>query len=142
MMDLQFVSAEESDIPVIFAQAKNLIDTYEDVEAIDYDKVLGWVERKIAACISEYRCVIADGERCAWYRLCDDGELDDLYVLPAFQCRGIGTQIMEKCICQSEKPLWLYVFSRNIRAISFYERFGFSLRETVGKTRLIMERNG
>lgn len=142
MIELQFVSAEESDIPVIFAQAKNLIDTYEDVEAIDYDKVLGWVERKIAACIAEYRCVIADGERCAWYRLCDDGELDDLYVLPAFQCRGIGTQIMEKCIRQSEKPLWLYVFSRNIRAISFYERFGFSLRETVGKTRLIIEQNG
>ena len=29
MMDLHFVSAEESDIPVIFAQTKNLIDTYE-----------------------------------------------------------------------------------------------------------------
>lgn len=142
MMNLQFVSAEESDIPVIFAQAKNLIDTYEDVETIDYDKVLAWVTRKITARISEYHCVIADGERCAWYRLCDDGELDDFYVLSAYQNRGIGTQIIQKCIRQSEKPLWLYVFSRNIRAISFYERFGFSLRETVGKTRLIMERNG
>ena len=142
MMDIQFVSAEERDIPVILAQAKNLIDTYEDVESIDYDKVLAWVARKTAEHISEYRCVIADGERCAWYRLCDDGELDDLYVLPAFQCRGIGTEVMRRCIRQSEKPLWLYVFSRNIRAISFYERFGFYLRETVGKTRLIMERNG
>ena len=140
-MKLQFVCAEASDIPLIYAQAKDLVDRYEDVESIDYDKVMGWVARKIENCICQYTCVIADGVRCAWYRLCEDGELDDLYVLPAFQCRGIGTQIMEKCICESEKSLWLYVFSRNIRAISFYQRFGFAQRQTVGETRLIMSRN-
>lgn len=142
MIDLQFAPAQQSDIPVIFAQAKALIDTYEDVEDIDYDKVLAWVRRKIADHIRQYCCVIVDGTRCAWYRLCEDGELDDLYVLPDFQCRGIGSAILEKCIRQSQKTMYLYVFSRNTRAISLYERFGFSLRETVGKTRLILVRNG
>lgn len=142
MMELQFVPAEENDIPVIFAQAKDLIDTYEDVASIDYDRVLAWVARKIKSLLPEYRCVIAGGTRCAWYRLCDDGELDDLYVLPQFQSRGIGSEIMKECIRQSPRPLYLYVFSRNIRAISFYQRFGFSLRERVGKTRLVLERNG
>lgn len=135
-MDLQYVSAEESDIPVIFAQAKNLIDTYEDVEAIDYDKVLGWVERKIAACISEYRCVIADGERCAWYRLCDDGELDDLYVLPAFQCRGIGTQIMEKCICQSENLCGYMYFPAISGQFPFMSGLAFPFGKRWGKPAL------
>lgn len=141
-MKLTFVNASESDIPVIFDQAKNLIDTYEDVDAIDYDKVLAWVRRKIEVKISEYRCVLADGETCAFWRMCEDGELDDLYVLPGFRNRGIGSEIMKKCIEDSPKPLWLYAFSRNTRAISFYERHGFSVRQVVAPTRLIMERKG
>lgn len=141
-MNLQFIPAEKADIPVIFAQAKELIDTYEDISSIDYDKVIKWVNNKISREISTYRCVLCDGQKAAFYRLCQDGELDDLYVLPSFRNRGIGSAILDKCIEESKNPIYLYVFSRNIRAISFYNRFGFSVRETVGKTRLIMERKG
>ena len=141
-MILRFISADRSDIPVIFAQAKALIDTYEDSTAIDYEKVLSWVKRKITENISQYCCVISGGVKCAYFRLCKDGELDDLYVLPDFRGRGIGSEILRKCIADSKNPMHLYVFSGNIRAISFYERFGFSVRQTVGKTRLIMERKG
>ena len=141
-MKLEFLPALESDIPVIYGQAKLLIDTYEDVDSIDYEKVLSWIKGKIEKDISSYCCVVREGERSAYYRLCADGELDDLYVLPGFQNRGIGTKILEKCIAESTNPLYLYVFTRNIRAISFYERFGFRIREKIGKTRMIMERKG
>ena len=141
-MNLQFLRADESDISVIFAQVKTLIDTYEDVSSIDYDHVMNWVSRKITKCITEYRCVLLDGRKCAYYRLCDDGELDDLYVLPEYRSRGIGTEILQKCIADTQAPIYLYVFSRNLRAIAFYERFGFSVRESVCNTRLIMVRNG
>ena len=141
-MNLQYAIASGADIPVIFQQAKNLIDTYEDLSSIDYEKVLAWVRRKIETCISEYCRVAVNGKVCAYYRLCQDGELDDLYVLPGFQSRGIGSAILEKCMLESENPLYLYVFSRNVRAISFYERFGFSVCEHVGSTRLIMTRKG
>lgn len=136
-----FVKAEEADIPVIFAQAKELIDAYEEITAIDYEKVLAWMQRKISQHISEYCCVLINGKKCAYYRLCADGELDDLYVLPPHRSKGIGAMILNKCIEQSE-DIYLYVFQRNTRAIAFYERFGFTVRETVGKTRLIMERKG
>ena len=141
-MTVRFEHAGVSDIPVIFAQAKELIDTYEDVSSIDYDKVLAWVKRKITEHISEYRCAVVDDKKCAFWRLCADGELDDLYVLPAFRGMGIGTQIMEKCMEESEKTIYLYVFSRNIRAISFYERFGISACRAVSPTRIIMGRCG
>ena len=141
-MNLQFLPAEKEDIPVIYAQAKNLIDNYEDVASIDYDKVLAWVNRKISSCIAEYCKVCLDGEVCGYYRLCQDGELDDLYILPLFQNRGIGSEILKKCINDSLNPIYLYVFSRNIRAISFYERFGFAVKERVGNTRLILWRKG
>jgi len=141
-MKLQFISASESDIPVIYTQAKDLIDTYEDIASIDYDKVLAWVNRKITQCITAYSCVLINGEKCAYYRLCEDGELDDLYVLPGFQNKGIGSEILKKCMDESAKPLYLYVFQRNSRAISFYEKFGFTVCRSVGKTRFIMSRNG
>ena len=141
-MNLQYLTAEPSDIPIIFDQAKMLIDRYEDLASIDYDQVLSWVRRKITQNITQYHCVLCNDRKCAYYRLCEDGELDDLYVLPEFQNRGIGTKILERCIARSPKPLYLYVFSRNQRAIALYERFGFSTAERVGQTRLILRRNG
>ena len=141
-MNLQYQVADESDCSVIFEQAKNLIDTFEDPDTIDYEKVLAWVKRKITQNISQYRCVLKNAEKCAYFRLCEDGQLDDLYVLPGFQNKGIGSDILKYCIEISPKPIYLYVFSSNFGAIRFYERFGFTIREAVGKTRLIMHRNG
>lgn len=141
-MNLQFAPATYLDVPVIYKQAKNLIDMYEDTAAIEYDKVMAWVRRKVESNIHQYTCVRIGNLPCAYYRLCEDGELDDLYVLPGFQNQGIGSRILNKIIEESADKLYLYVFSRNIRAISFYERFGFTVREAVGKTRLILHRNG
>ena len=127
---------------MIYGQAKSLIDTYEDIASIDYDKVLAWVKKKIKTEIHSYTRVLRDGEICAYYRLYPDGELDDLYVLDGFREQRIGSQILNKCINESPNALWLYVFSRNTRAIAFYERFGLAVREQIGTTRLIMVRNG
>lgn len=141
-MSFRYAAATPEDIPAIYTQAKCLIDMYEDLTTLDYEKVLAWVHRKISSNISQYCCVTVSGEKCAYFRLCEDGELDDLYVLPAFRGRGIGSEILRKCIAESRNPVYLYVFSRNTRAISLYERFDFSIREAVGDTRLIMVRNG
>lgn len=142
MMDIRFENANTADIPVILEQAKALVYAYEDLSSIDYDKVVRWMEQKIKQNISDYQCAVVDGKRCAYWHLCEDGEVDDVYVLPAYQSCGIGSAILKKCIEESNESLWLYVFSHNKGAISFYERFGFSVRETVGRTRLIMERKG
>ena len=141
-MNLQFIEATCEDVEAIFSQAKELIDTYEDISAIDYEKVIAWVRRKIEKHIREYVCVLLDCKKCACYRLCEDGELDDLYVFPSWRNRGIGSVILRKCAEESKENLYLYVFSNNDRAISFYKRYGFSIRETVCKTRLILERKG
>ncbi len=135
---LSFGATETADISVVFAQAKALVDAYEDISAIDYDKVLSWMERKITAHIASYTCVWWDGEKCAYYRLSENGELDDLYVLQPYRGQGIGSAILKKCIDESKVPLWLYVFKANTGAIRLYCRFGFEVREEVGRTRQIM----
>lgn len=139
-MKLEYRPGTPDDILAIFAQAQALVEHYEDLTTIDYDKVLAWMERKITKQIGNYTRVCLDGKICAYYCLAPDGELDDFYVLPQFRGRGIGSAILENCIRESQAPLWLYVFTKNKGAIALYQRFGFQITEAVGTTRAIMRR--
>lgn len=54
--------------------------------------------------------------------------IDQLYVLPDFQARGIGADLLQ--IAQSSfARLHLWTFQRNVRARRFYETRGFVLVE-------------
>ena len=142
-MVLTYAPAEKADAAVIFSFCKALIDDYEDTAAIEYEKVLNWVRRKIEDNIRQYTCVYADGEKTGFFRLSDaDGmaELDDLYILPEFRNRGIGTAIIQKCCAETGLPLMLYVFTKNTGAMALYRRLGFRIRKYVGSTRCIMVR--
>jgi ribosomal protein S18 acetylase RimI-like enzyme len=56
------------------------------------------------------------------------GWVNQLYVAPAFQGRGVGTELL--AIAQRRNPrLELWVFEVNQPAIEFYERRGFRILE-------------
>lgn len=142
-MNLTYAPATQTDAPVIFTMSKALIDDYEIPETIDYDKVLGWVRRKIDTHITEYRCVYLDGQKAGYYRCCPgEGmmELDDLYILPEFRSRGIGTAIIQKCCAETDLPVMLYVFTRNTGAFALYRRLGFRVTREIGESRRVMVR--
>lgn len=144
-MKLEYRAAEKADAEQIFQMSRENIDQYEDLNAIDYEKVLAWVRRKIANCIGEYVCILCGGEKAGYYRVHSENgktELDDLYLFPAFQNCGIGTAVITKCLAETRKPVFLYVFTRNVRAMALYRRLGFQVTEQVGKTRCILERSG
>lgn len=67
----------------------------------------------------------------AGYVSLDGAELNDLYVRPGFQGRGIGTLLLEKAKGLSPGELSLWAFQRNAGARRFYERHGF---ETIALT--------
>ena len=142
-MQLRFLPASEADIPLIYAQCVALVEAYEDMERIDRESVFAWLRRKIQSNIREYTCVWVQGQKAAFYHLSpgeDTWELDDLYVLEPFRNRGIGSAILKKCCEEASKPLFLYVFTGNRRAMELYRRHGFTVTETVGDTRCIMTR--
>lgn len=66
-----------------------------------------------------------DGE-VVGYASIDGAELNDLYVRPGFQGRGIGTALMAKVRELSPGELSLWTFQRNTAARRFYERHGFA----------------
>ena len=112
--------------------------------------------RDIAACVSDSPFiegyVFAEGQTLMGYAMvaatfnCEYGLpcrwIEDLYILPRFRSQGIGTEVIRRCIESSRGAgIFLYVFRENKRAVSLYERLGFTVRETAGTTRLIMHRD-
>ena len=63
------------------------------------------------------------------------GWIDQLYVLPGFLRKGIGTELLSHALRILPRPIHLWTFQQNYRAISFYERYGFrAIRYTDGET--------
>lgn len=142
-MELFYVTATHQDAERIFQLNRNLIDRYEDVQNIPYEEVLNWVRRKIDNNIHSYTRIYADGIHVGFYRFVSNGEnmeLDDLYIFPEYQGRGIGSRVVEKCCRETNLPVMLYVFACNTGAWKLYQRLGFKIREMVHDSRYIMVR--
>ncbi|MBQ7699097.1 MAG: GNAT family N-acetyltransferase [Clostridia bacterium] len=142
MNGLEFKQAQPEDVETIFRLCKENIDKYEDISSIPYDEVIEWVQRKINKCISEYTRIYKDGALCGYYRVHLDEneyELDDFYLFEEYRRQGIGSAVLEKCIKEADKPVYLYVFKRNEGAVKLYKKFGFEVKEDLG-TRYIMEK--
>lgn len=137
-----FEPAREEDILPILELNKGLIDRYEDCAAIDYDRVVAWVHGNIRERLNTFFRVIAEGETAGYFSLGESEgslELDSLFVLPGFQNRGIGTQIVRHCQKQATDRLILYVFKENTSAFRLYQRLGFEIVGEARKTAYIME---
>ena len=139
MTQLRYAPAREEDIPAIFAQAKAVIDAYEDVEHIPYDRVMDWMRRKIAGHLTEYRRIYRGEELAGYYRFAPaEGkmELDDLYILPACRGQGIGSAVLRDCLAAwSRKSRYSRTCLREMSAPgALYERLGFRTVQEVGAT--------
>ena len=143
-MNITYQKATETDIGPIFELCRRLIHDYEDLESIDYPKVMQWVRQKIETSIGEYTAIYADGQKAGYYHFFqnEDGvfEIDDLYIFPAYQNQGIGSGVVKKCSASVNGTVMLYVFIKNQRAVSLYQRLGFVICETIHGSRYIMRK--
>ena len=141
---ITYDNAKDEDIEPIYQLCKQLILDYEDLENIDVERVFSWVHKKIVDSISEYKVVYVDGCKAGYYHFYKNEdacyEIDDLYIFKEFQNRGIGTAIIQECCLAVDKPVMLYVFIKNHRAISLYQKLGFEIVETIKNSRFVMKR--
>ena len=141
---ITYDNAKDEDIEPIYQLCKQLILDYEDLENIDVERVFSWVHKKIADSISEYTVVYVDGCKAGYYHFYKNEdacyEIDDLYIFKEFQNRGIGTAIIQECCLAVDKPVMLYVFIKNHRAISLYQKLGFEIVATIKNSRYVMKR--
>ena len=135
-MQPEFAPIQSSDIEPLFGLCKALIDQYEDTARIDYPAVLGWTRQ-----ISEYRRILWDGQHVGYLHFAPSQgqmELDDFYIFPEFQHRGIGSAVLRLLREETELPIFLYVFLENEGALRLYHRLGFREVQRVDGTRCIM----
>ena len=133
----EYICAEQRDLPLLFQLNRQLIDSYEDLSAIEYEKVLLWVQKNLESMLPHFRKILFNGVPAGFFCL-HKGELDSLFVFPEFQGLGIGSEVIR--YCQSSSPsLFLYVFRENTRAMALYSRMGFEITQEIGTTRCIME---
>lgn len=133
--------ARSDDIETVFRLNKELIDKYENTDVIDYQAVLRQVRGGIEQNIHNYQRVMC-AEETAGYVLVenhpDRTELDDLFLFPKFQNKGIGTALIQDIIKVSQKPVFLFVFIENKGAVRLYGRLGFKIIETFRGSRYRM----
>lgn len=66
----------------------------------------------------------------------EENQLDQLFVHPASQSRGIGKLLLGRAKEEMPKGFWLSTALINIRAQKFYEREGFTVAEEYSHPRL------
>lgn len=86
-----------------------------------------WVEHHL---IPQGRVQVAElsGRVIAVLATCRDQAaswIDQLYVLPGYEGRGVGAQLLQLAHTVLEPPIRLYTFQANVRARRFYERHGY-----------------
>lgn len=146
-MKLTFKSASIDDIDRIFGLEKKLINDYETNLNLDFEKIFAWVRKKIENNIENYKCIYFNGVKVGYFFLHNEGEkleLDDLFIFEEFQGKGIGTKVLEyvdSIAKEQNKDVFLYVFTKNHRAIKLYLKNGFEIIENIRDSRYIINKH-
>ncbi len=69
--------------------------------------------------------VVEIENRPAAFMAMENDFIDQLYVHPRYQRRGIGVTLLDLARGQSPDHLWLYTLQSNVNARAFYEKNGF-----------------
>jgi ribosomal protein S18 acetylase RimI-like enzyme len=87
-------------------------------------ETLAWFATVVGDRPSAWWVARLQGRIVGYLRLDRDG-IDHLYVLPAWQGRGVGTMLLEKAKALRPDGLALFTFQKNTKARAFYESHGF-----------------
>jgi ribosomal protein S18 acetylase RimI-like enzyme len=90
------------------------------------------ISQEQAVWVAELACPEERGGRLAGFLAMFEqrGYVDQLYVEPALQGRGIGTALLAQARAASPDGLSLHALQANVAARAFYERHGFTVGET------------
>lgn len=87
----------------------------------------------------EYRIITNKESVIAYSHLLEENKLGDLveiYVLPEYQDKGIGTTLLQDALNWfNTKIIHLHVATYNLRAIQYYKKFGFAINPNLQQSK-------
>ena len=137
-MVLEYKKADKTFKEFVYNEFVKMVYDYEDLNSIDINEVQRWEKSKLTKNIKNYTLVYNEDVfmGCFWLKEEESHfELDDFYVKKDRRNQGIGSIVLGRCIDtarKNKKPIQLTVFKKNIGAVRFYERYGFSILEDLG----------
>jgi GNAT superfamily N-acetyltransferase len=122
--EIEIRRARPGDAPAVRSvYVDSLRATYDFPIAHTDEQVQAWIADVVIPAGGTWVAVTAD--RVVAMLVVQAGDLDQLYVHPDWQGRGVGRALVEVAKRESPKGLGLYTFQVNERARRFYERNGF-----------------
>jgi ribosomal protein S18 acetylase RimI-like enzyme len=108
--------------------------TPADIESKDFNspaRIKSWQDRLLTDRKLSNFWIVKDHNKivafCIANRELDKNKLVAIYVLPDYQGLGIGKKLIKQALvwCGDNKTIFLDVVTYNLKAKSFYEKFGF-----------------
>lgn len=125
-MNYSTVSAGQEDLERIIMYKKNSI--FEGASLSDEEKkrIELFIDKKVPEQIDRYKIIMKDNRPigCVLICECEDGFLlDELYIEKEHRGQGIGSHLIKEALLEY-RPLHLWVYESNERAVSLYTRLG------------------
>lgn len=139
-MVLKFLTPAGNDAERLYRSLANIFRFYNP-DKFDTERELMQIYRRVKDNFGSYKLVKCGGDKVAYYYFHSDGDmmkLEDIYVMPRFRNRGIGTSILRRCISETEQPLCAELYYHNIYAMSLFKHNSFVLANRIDTRRCIM----
>lgn len=103
-----------------------------------------WVRKNIEENIKKYNRLIFNEYHIGYIYFHPTGlkmELDGLFLFTEYRGKGVGKEIVLKCIDESRTSIFLFVYKENIPAVTLYTNIGFEIKRVLPDSRYLMEFN-
>ena len=129
-MNYNLINATSNDIDYIKKSKLYNIFTYaDDLPKDEIMRINNYVDEHIPVEITDYKIIMCSNDRvgCLLVTKKDDGViLDEIYLEEEYRNKGIGTDII-KNILKNNSIVYLWVYKKNIKAISLYKKMKFKI---------------
>ena len=129
-MKYNLINATNKDTDYIKKSKLYNIFTYaDDLPKDEIMRINNYVDEHIPVEITDYKIIMCSNDRvgCLLVTKKDDGViLDEIYLEEEYRNKGIGTDII-KNILKINPIVYLWVYKKNIKAISLYKKMKFKI---------------
>ncbi|MCX4365400.1 MAG: GNAT family N-acetyltransferase [Bacilli bacterium] len=129
-MNYELIKATPANLEeLIKYKLSSILDYASSITEEEREKIKKYVRTNVPKQIDNYQMIVFNDQviGCLLITKHDDGVLlDEIYIKPEYQNRGIGTDIIGS-LRERENIAYLWVYKENEKAIKLYKKMGFKI---------------